>query len=551
MVAIRKRPLGKKELSKGDQDIVEKRSAEDLIVKELRYKIDLTKYIEEHSFCFDAVFDEKQSNQEIYDQLIKPLVASAFARAKVNVFAYGQTGSGKTFTMMGDPEREVPGLYLLAAKDIFESAQREEMPELSIGISFFEIYCGKAYDLLNNRESCFIRVDAKENVNIVGLTETEIRNTDRLMSLIHFGLGVRITGQTGMNDESSRSHAILQITLRGANKRLHGRMSFIDLAGSERGADVTDTNKQTRLDGAEINKSLLALKECIRALDQGKNYLPFRASKLTMVLKDSFIGNCRTVMIGNISPSNNCSEQSLNTLRYADRVKELKKGKDKSLPSDKKDELARSLMLPRMNKNANRVDVPAKSREDFINFEPDSQSALLAKPKKILHPLSSDRHTDRNQESPQISHNGSESKLPGLALGRKMNSSSSQPRTPLFRKPEQEQESLDHKRASLIGSKGQGSLVDAHNNHIDRLVNLIKEDMNALNSAKSWKFDLPEYIQQAEKIINRKLEAIGAFKAEIEHAKKSLQKTPKTAPPPRDSKDYDLLNLNDIDDDLI
>ena len=104
-------------------------------------------------------------------------------------------------------------------------------------------------------------------------------------------------------------------------------MSFIDLAGSERGADVIDREKKTKIDGAEINKSLLALKECIRALDKaGKGtYLPFRGSKLTQVLKDSFLGNSKTTMIANVSPALSCCEPTLNTLRYADRVKDLKK----------------------------------------------------------------------------------------------------------------------------------------------------------------------------------------------------------------------------------
>jgi len=102
-------------------------------------------------------------------------------------------------------------------------------------------------------------------------------------------------------------------------------MSFIDLAGSERGADVSDQNKQTRMDGAEINKSLLALKECIRALDLDKKHTPFRGSKLTQVLKDSFTGNSKTTMIANVSPATSCCEHTLNTLRYADRVKELRK----------------------------------------------------------------------------------------------------------------------------------------------------------------------------------------------------------------------------------
>ena len=178
---------------------------------------------------------------------------------------------------------------------------------------------------------------------------------------------MRITGQTGMNNDSSRSHAILQINLKVDNK-IHGRMSFIDLAGSERGADVVDTNKQTRIDGSEINKSLLALKECIRALDLDKRHLPFRGSKLTLVLKDSFIGNTRTVMIGNIAPSQISCEHSLNTLRYADRVKELKKhnGSNDKQPLTKDDRLAQMLMLPRMKNNSNKNDLLVEKPLDLI-----------------------------------------------------------------------------------------------------------------------------------------------------------------------------------------
>jgi len=138
--------------------------------------------------------------------------------------------------------------------------------------------------------------------------------------------------------------------LKEGNK-MFGKMSFIDLAGSERGADVVDTTKQTRMDGAEINKSLLALKECIRALDQDKKHTPFRGSKLTLVLKDSFTGNCKTLMIGNISPSSAACEHTLNTLRYADRVKELKKPAEEKQALSQVDLLAQQLMLPRLNSN--------------------------------------------------------------------------------------------------------------------------------------------------------------------------------------------------------
>lgn len=164
------------------------------------------------------------------------------------------------------------------------------------------------------------REDAKQNVNIVGLTERKINSVDDFMSVVEEGANLRITSQNSTNADSSRSHAILQISLLDG-KKTFGKLSFIDLAGCERGADTMDMNKQTRIDGAEINKSLLALKECIRALDNGKAHTPFRGSKLTMVLKDSLTGFCRTVMIGNISPNSGSCENTLNTLRYADRVK--------------------------------------------------------------------------------------------------------------------------------------------------------------------------------------------------------------------------------------
>lgn len=126
------------------------------------------------------------------------------------------------------------------------------------------------------------------------------------MNIIEEGNKDRITSENAANNESSRSHAILQISLKDG-KKIFTKISFIDLAGNERGADHADMNKQTKVDGAEINKSLLQLKECIRALDAGKSHVPFRGSKLTMILKDSFVGNCKTVMIGNISPAQSCS----------------------------------------------------------------------------------------------------------------------------------------------------------------------------------------------------------------------------------------------------
>uniref|UniRef100_A0A2K5ECD7 Kinesin family member 24 n=1 Tax=Aotus nancymaae TaxID=37293 RepID=A0A2K5ECD7_AOTNA len=170
-----------------------------------------------------------------------------------------------------------------------------------------------------------ITVEDKETL-LVHEKKEAVDLTQYILQVILKGSKERSTGATGVNADSSRSHAIIQIQIKDSAKRTFGRISFIDLAGSERAADAKDSDRQTKMEGAEINQSLLALKECIRALDQEHTHTPFRQSKLTQVLKDSFIGNAKTCMIANISPSHMATEHTLNTLRYADRVKELKKG---------------------------------------------------------------------------------------------------------------------------------------------------------------------------------------------------------------------------------
>ena len=366
-VIVRKRPLGKKEIAKNDTDVVEIRNNKQVVVKELKVKVDLTKYVEEHAFNFDLAFDENVTNEQIYLQTVRPMIEAAFHKTKVTCFAYGQTGSGKTFTMMGN-KKQIPGLYLLAAYDIFSLLQNYQ--GFSIWISFYEIYCGKLFDLLNERKILTAREDGKQNICIAGLTEKNVVDLNILMQIIEYGLNCRTVGVTGANADSSRSHGIIQIKIKDSNLKDYGKISFIDLAGSERAADTIDVNKQTKFDGAEINKSLLALKECIRALDQDKKHTPFRGSKLTLVLRDSFIGNCKTLMIANISPALGCSEHTLNTLRYADRVKELRakpdiklgqgnvnlnfvKNEKMGLPED----LATIMMMPRQHNNTIKYEV--------------------------------------------------------------------------------------------------------------------------------------------------------------------------------------------------
>nr|CAH7721854.1 unnamed protein product [Callosobruchus chinensis] len=331
-VCVRKRPLNKKEMQRKEVDVITIPSKNQLIVHEPKNKVDLTKYLDNQLFRFDYAFDETCSNEMVYRYTAQPLIKTVFEGGFATCFAYGQTGSGKTHTMGGDFNGKVQecgkGIYAMAAADVFRLVNSPKYRHLNLVVSssFFEIYSGKVFDLLNNKAKLRILEDGKQQVQVVGLVEKVVSTTDEVLKLIQKGNQARTSGQTFANQNSSRSHAVFQIFLRaqGNMSKVYGKFSLIDLAGNERGADTSSANRQTRMEGAEINKSLLALKECIRALGRKGAHLPFRVSKLTQVLKDSFVGsNSRTCMIAMISPGVNSCEHSLNTLRYADRVKEL------------------------------------------------------------------------------------------------------------------------------------------------------------------------------------------------------------------------------------
>ncbi|KAM9280043.1 kinesin-like protein KIF2C [Cariama cristata] len=328
-VCVRKRPLNKQELLKKECDVITVPSKCVLLVHEPKQKVDLTKYLETQAFRFDFSFDESSSNEMVYRFTARPLVETIFEGGRATCFAYGQTGSGKTHTMGGDfsgkAQNASKGIYAFASQDVFLllNQPRYRSQDLEVYVTFFEIYNGKVFDLLNKKAKLRVLEDGKQQVQVVGLQERQVGCAEDVIRMIEMGSACRTSGQTFANASSSRSHACFQIILRQRGKLL-GKFSLVDLAGNERGADTSSADRQTRMEGAEINKSLLALKECIRALGQNKSHTPFRESKLTQVLRDSFIGTkSRTCMIAMISPGMSSCEYTLNTLRYADRVKEL------------------------------------------------------------------------------------------------------------------------------------------------------------------------------------------------------------------------------------
>jgi chromosomal replication initiation ATPase DnaA len=327
IVCIRKRPFIKSETADNDTDVISVPSREEVVVHAQRTKMDRTKYILDHSFKFDYAFDEISNTEVIYEHIAKPLVKNIFEGGMSACFTFGQNGSGKTYTMFG---RRTPviekGIYALAAEDVFKYRNERKYRSLNLAVSasFYEIYCGEVYDLLAKTGKLEIREYSDKHVQIVGLTEKTVLSAEELVHLIHRGSLARKARDSPANYRTSRSHAIFQILLRKDEGRsIQGKFSLVDLADNQRGADTLIWNRKKRLECADINKSLLALRECMRALGKMETHIPFRCSKLTYTLRESFMGNSsKTCIIATISPGLSSCEHTLNTLRFVDRIKD-------------------------------------------------------------------------------------------------------------------------------------------------------------------------------------------------------------------------------------
>ena len=549
-VIVRKRPANHREYAQNDIDIISTKNKNTIIVKELKNKFDLTKYIEEHKFTFDRTYDENSSNQLIYNEMLKPMIEAAFNKTKISCFAYGQTGSGKTYTMLGnnhiknDTGPQVPGLYLLSCIDLFNFLKQR--PNLELWVSFYEIYCNKLFDLLNNKNILQAREDGKGNICIVGLLEKQTKNIEELLDIIDFGLNSRTVGITGANLDSSRSHAILQINIKTKEKEIYSKISFIDLAGSERAVDTIDTNKKTKIDGAEINKSLLALKECIRALDLEKRHKPFRGSKLTLVLRDSFMGNCQTLMIANISPCLSCSEHTLNTLRYADRVKELRKPRHErerereregennnminNLVKNKKTKendllLNELLMMPRNNGTNIKYNVEINKNNNIIlnhNYNymklkhktssMNNQDINIQRPDKNV--LKIDDVIKNEQRNPK--YNFRKSKASSMNKEIDIENYKSK-YTNYVIKSDEEYQNISNIHEELINQilKEEDNFINEHKNHIDNMVQSLKDEMTGLHEVEKPGSNIEQYTSNLDKLLTKEIETIMKLKTKL------------------------------------
>ncbi|NXV40063.1 KI18A protein, partial [Rissa tridactyla] len=283
-------------------------------------------------FVFDAVFAESSSQLEVFEHTTKSVIDGFLNGYNCTVLAYGATGAGKTHTMLGSPED--PGVMYLTMMALYNCMdQIKEDKICNVAVSYLEIYNEQIRDLLVNSGPLAVREDTQKGVIVQGLTLHQPKSAEEILQMLDYGNKNRTQHPTDVNATSSRSHAVFQIYLRQQDKTASinqnvriAKMSLIDLAGSER-ASATNAKGARFREGTNINRSLLALGNVINALANPKSkkqHIPYRNSKLTRLLKDSLGGNCRTIMIAAVSPSSMFYDDTYNTLKYANRAKDIK-----------------------------------------------------------------------------------------------------------------------------------------------------------------------------------------------------------------------------------
>lgn len=318
------------------QSKIEDGKGSTLCVSSTPTTIDITTDTGPNKFTFDRVFSPETNQEEVFQEVGVSLVDNLLAGFNCTLFAYGQSGSGKTFTMEGPQHHgEMAGLIPRIVSAIFEKIQaktKESNGGLSfaVKVSYVEIYNEKIRDLLDTtRQKCNLQVrqDKVKGVYVEGVTEEFADSGEVALAIMDKGSKMRATASTGMNDTSSRSHSVLQVSViqddHAAEVEVSSRMTLIDLAGSE-------TVKKTGAQGAQmeeakaINKSLSALGQVIKAItDPNATHIPFRDSKLTRMLQEAIGGNSRTTLMICCSPSKYNSEETVSTCRFGARAKAI------------------------------------------------------------------------------------------------------------------------------------------------------------------------------------------------------------------------------------
>ena len=326
-VVVRCRPLGSKEMEEQRECIVNVDMTQDSIaicnpsnIKEIK------------SFTFDHTYDYRATQELIFSQTALPILESIMEGYNGTIFAYGQTGTGKTFTMEGNDNETDKGIIPRSIDWIFNNIKNYPAQQFLVRVSFVEIYNEEVRDLLSKVKRQKLNVREKDKVFYVeNVTVIQAENSKMTLDIMKAGRVNRATGATKMNPGSSRSHSIFSITVESSTTdeagEAHykvGKLNLVDLAGSERQSKTESTGERF-IEATKINLSLTCLGSVINKLVSGKQqYIPYRDSKLTMLLQDSLGGNTKTVMIANVGPADYNYDETLNTLWYASRAKKIK-----------------------------------------------------------------------------------------------------------------------------------------------------------------------------------------------------------------------------------
>ncbi|OAF66667.1 KRP-85/95 subunit [Intoshia linei] len=334
-VAVRCRPLEVKEIEKKYKNVV--------TIDEDRGTVEVKPSNNEPPkiYKFDIVFGVNSKQADVYNKIARPVVDCVLSGYNGTVFAYGQTGTGKTYTMEGC--RDVPelcGIIPNSFAHIFGSiASDQDEKRFLVRVSYLEIYNEEVRDLLSKDENITLEVKERPDIGVY---------VKDLSSIVLYLQILGSVGKTNMNEHSSRSHAIFTITIECSQKNLTGKVGIrvgklhlVDLAGSER-QSKSGASGQRLKEATKINLSLSTLGNVISALVDGKSsHIPYRNSKLTRLLQDSLGGNSKTVMVANFGPADFNYDETISTLRYANRAKNIKN--DARINEDPKDALLRKL----------------------------------------------------------------------------------------------------------------------------------------------------------------------------------------------------------------
>ncbi|CAM9319923.1 unnamed protein product, partial [Ectocarpus fasciculatus] len=333
-VVVRCRPFNKKEKEENRTDIISMDLEANSII--IRNPEDVN--LQPKPFTYDAVYDANTIQKNFYEESCSALVENVLEGFNGTIFAYGQTGCGKTWTMQGPSSPpELKGVIPNSFTHIFDFVKASQGVEFLVRCSYLEIYNEVVKDLLADSKlkdppKCDIKEDPSKGVFVTNLTDVIVEKEEEMDAVLNKGLHNRTVGSTLMNAESSRSHSIFTIVIEmntkdpetGKDHIRAGKLNLVDLAGSER-QKKTGASGDRLKEGSKINLSLSALGNVISALSEGgAKHIPYRDSKLTRLLQDSLGGNTKTLMVAAISPADYNYDETLSTLRYANRAKNIK-----------------------------------------------------------------------------------------------------------------------------------------------------------------------------------------------------------------------------------